>query len=152
MGEVLPLPSPGDVFTDVRGDDRTMRASYHQVGTRQDPGQRARRPAARRRDQRDLHFGPRPGGGDGRDRLRRTGHSGIPIHWDARLRECDYGDWNGMLARDYDGHRVLIVGHSATRWALQHLLEETPLDALVAAPFEWREGWTFLLPDGWRQD
>ncbi len=29
MAEVLPFPSPGDVFTDVRGDDRTMRVSYH---------------------------------------------------------------------------------------------------------------------------
>jgi hypothetical protein len=30
MAELLPLPSPGDVFTDVRGEDRTMRVSYHQ--------------------------------------------------------------------------------------------------------------------------
>jgi hypothetical protein len=30
MGEVLPMPTVGDVFQDVRGDDRTMRVSYHQ--------------------------------------------------------------------------------------------------------------------------
>jgi hypothetical protein len=30
MGEVLPMPTVGDVFSDVRGDDRTMRVSYHQ--------------------------------------------------------------------------------------------------------------------------
>jgi hypothetical protein len=30
MGEVLPMPAVGDVFTDVRGDDRTMRVSFHQ--------------------------------------------------------------------------------------------------------------------------
>jgi hypothetical protein len=30
MGEVLPIPAVGDVFQDVRGDDRTMRVSYHQ--------------------------------------------------------------------------------------------------------------------------
>ena len=29
MGEVLPMPNPGDVFVDVRGEDRTMRVSYH---------------------------------------------------------------------------------------------------------------------------
>ncbi|WP_420116600.1 hypothetical protein [Micromonospora sp.] len=29
MGEVLPMPSFGDLFTDTRGDDRTMRVSYH---------------------------------------------------------------------------------------------------------------------------
>ena len=26
------------------------------------------------------------------------------------------------LARDHDGHRVLLVGHAATRYALDHLL------------------------------
>jgi hypothetical protein len=30
MGEVLPMPAFGDLFTDVRGDDRTMRISYHE--------------------------------------------------------------------------------------------------------------------------
>jgi hypothetical protein len=30
MAEVLPMPTVGDVFHDVRGDDRTMRVSYHQ--------------------------------------------------------------------------------------------------------------------------
>ncbi|MCM0677175.1 hypothetical protein NCC78_21140 [Micromonospora phytophila] len=29
MGEVLPMPSFGDLFTDVRGSDRTMRVSWH---------------------------------------------------------------------------------------------------------------------------
>ncbi|MBE1488376.1 hypothetical protein [Plantactinospora soyae] len=29
MSEVLPMPSFGDLFTDTRGGDRTMRVSYH---------------------------------------------------------------------------------------------------------------------------
>ncbi|MEV4483074.1 hypothetical protein [Micromonospora coxensis] len=29
MGEVLPMPGFGDLFTDTRGDERTMRVSYH---------------------------------------------------------------------------------------------------------------------------
>ncbi|MFC3502532.1 hypothetical protein ACFOOK_16355 [Micromonospora krabiensis] len=29
MGEVLPIPSFGDLFADVRGEDRMMRVSYH---------------------------------------------------------------------------------------------------------------------------
>jgi hypothetical protein len=29
MGEVRPIPNPGDVFADVRDIDRTMRVSYH---------------------------------------------------------------------------------------------------------------------------
>ena len=30
MGEIFPMPTVGDVFTDVRGDDRRMRVSYHE--------------------------------------------------------------------------------------------------------------------------
>jgi broad specificity phosphatase PhoE len=109
------------------------------------------------------------------------GGSGIPVVADARLRECDYGELNGMpsarleaerplridepypggesyrdvvervraflddLAADYDGKRVVVIGHSATRWALAHLLEGTPLEKLVDAPFAWREGWEYVL-------
>lgn len=105
--------------------------------------------------------------------------TGIPVRVDARLRECDYGDWNGMpvarleteragrvdtpfpggqayrdvveqmagfladAARDWDGCRVLVVGHSATRWALDHLLNGEDLTRLVTAPFDWREGWRY---------
>ncbi|MEV1332978.1 hypothetical protein AB0J20_25790 [Micromonospora costi] len=29
MGEVLPMPTLGDLFADTRGEDRTMRVSYH---------------------------------------------------------------------------------------------------------------------------
>jgi alpha-ribazole phosphatase/probable phosphoglycerate mutase len=111
--------------------------------------------------------------------------SGIPIIKDWRLRECNYGDLNGMpvarleaerlrhidiaypggesyrqvvarmagllvdLARDRDGERALLIGHTATRWALDHLLTGIPLEDLVDAPFGWREGWTYTLPSGW---
>ena len=109
----------------------------------------------------------------------------LPITRDARLRECNYGQWNGMpvvrlvgerllhiddpypdgesyrqvarrvatfladLARDWDGARVLLIGHAATRWALDHLLSGIPLEQLVNAPFDWREGWSYTLPSGW---
>ena len=45
----------------------------------------------------------------------------------------------------HDGRLVLLIGHSANLWALQHLLEGTPLEELVAAPFAWQEGWRFKL-------
>ncbi|GAA3445022.1 histidine phosphatase family protein [Planomonospora venezuelensis] len=110
---------------------------------------------------------------------------GFPIHRDVRLRECDYGELNGMpverlaaersrhidepwpggqsyrqvvgqtrgflrdLAEGWGGARVLVIAHSANRWALDHLLGGQALEKLVDAPFAWREGWTYLLPDGW---
>ncbi len=109
------------------------------------------------------------------------GGTGTEIRQDARLREVDYGDWNGApvetiaaerrtridepfpagqsyrdvveqtrsfladVRRDHDGERIVVVAHSANRWALQHLLEGTPLEELVDAPFAWQEGWLFRL-------
>jgi broad specificity phosphatase PhoE/GNAT superfamily N-acetyltransferase len=54
----------------------------------------------------------------------------------------------GLLAelrRDHDGQRILLVGHAATRYALDHLLTARPLESAAAAPFGWREGWEYDL-------
>ena len=44
-----------------------------------------------------------------------------------------------------DGQRVLLIGHVATRWALDHVVGGIALEELVDAPFEWREGWEYRL-------
>lgn len=49
------------------------------------------------------------------------------------------------LGRHVDGIRILVIGHTATRWALDHLLAGRPLDDAVTAPFDWREGWEYDL-------
>ncbi len=110
------------------------------------------------------------------------GGSGIPIHEDWRLRECNYGALNGEavsrleserarhidepfpsgesyrqvvhrvgeflhdLFPTFDGARILIIGHAATRWALDHLLRGAALEELVDAPFGWQRGWLYVLP------
>lgn len=43
------------------------------------------------------------------------------------------------------GGRILLIGHTATRWALDHLLDGRPLEEVVTAPFDWREGWEYDL-------
>ncbi len=53
------------------------------------------------------------------------------------------------LTRRFGGRRVLVVAHSANRWALQHLLAGERLADLVDAPFAWRPGWEFTVPDEW---
>jgi alpha-ribazole phosphatase/probable phosphoglycerate mutase len=50
------------------------------------------------------------------------------------------------VADEFDDRRVLVIAHSAQRWALRHLLEGVPLEELVDSPFEWQEGWEYLLP------
>ncbi|MFI6731481.1 histidine phosphatase family protein [Nonomuraea sp. NPDC050451] len=107
--------------------------------------------------------------------------SGKEIRLDRRLRECDYGIYNGRpvgevaalrsryidepwpggqsyrqvvvemagflreVMEEWQGGSVLVVSHSANRWALQNLLDGTPLEELVDAPFEWRPGWEYSL-------
>ena len=45
-----------------------------------------------------------------------------------------------------DGRRVLLIGHIATRWALDHFVGGIALEELVDdASFEWREGWEYRL-------
>jgi broad specificity phosphatase PhoE len=70
---------------------------------------------------------PFPGGESYRDVVRRTER----FVADLGLR------WNGA--------RVAVIAHSANRWALQHLLEGTALEELVAAPFDWQPGWEFVV-------
>lgn len=108
--------------------------------------------------------------------------SKIPVRLDWRLRECDYGELNGMpssqlqsergsridvpfpsgeswreavervtgflreIGETLGGQRVLLIGHVATRWGLDHYACGVPLEALVDSPFEWQEGWEYVLP------
>ena len=51
----------------------------------------------------------------------------------------------GDVASEFDGRRVLVIAHSAQRWALRHLLEGVALEELVDAPFDWQEGWEYVL-------
>jgi broad specificity phosphatase PhoE len=49
------------------------------------------------------------------------------------------------VGTEFDGRRVLVIGHSAQRWALDHLVNGRQLEELIPAPFEWREGWEYVL-------
>ena len=103
--------------------------------------------------------------------------SGLPVLLDWRLRECDYGDWNGMPRARLDaervahvdtpwpggeswseavarvgtfldelaGSRVLVIGHVATRWALEHRVCGRSVAELAAEEFVWEPGWEYEL-------
>ena len=45
----------------------------------------------------------------------------------------------------HDGERIVVIAHSANRWALDHLVHGTPIEELVDAPFQWQEGWLYVL-------
>jgi broad specificity phosphatase PhoE len=50
------------------------------------------------------------------------------------------------LSRLHKQRRVLVIGHVATRWGLQHHLEGRPVADLIDAGFEWQLGWEYDLP------
>ena len=55
------------------------------------------------------------------------------------------GRFLGDLPLRWQGKRVLVIGHVATRWAFEHFLNGVPLEELVGADFAWQEGWTYRL-------
>ena len=105
----------------------------------------------------------------------------VPLLHDWRLRECDYGERNGMpaveLHRDksayvdtpypggeswrqavqrvggflgglpsrWSGCRVLVIGHIATYWGLEHVVNGVPLEQLASEQFVWQPGWEYVL-------
>jgi broad specificity phosphatase PhoE len=49
------------------------------------------------------------------------------------------------LALRWDGARVLIIGHVATRMGLERFILGSDLAELVSAEFVWQEGWEYSL-------
>jgi 2,3-bisphosphoglycerate-dependent phosphoglycerate mutase len=45
----------------------------------------------------------------------------------------------------WDERRVLVVGHVATRWGLEHYLNKVALEDLIEADFGWRAGREYFL-------
>jgi 2,3-bisphosphoglycerate-dependent phosphoglycerate mutase len=105
----------------------------------------------------------------------------IPVLHDWRLRECDYGQRNGMpvtelqagrrehldrpypageswrqatarvgwfladLSLRWNGQRILVIGHVATRWGLDHFLRGMAMEDLIEQDFAWQEGWEYQI-------
>jgi len=55
-------------------------------------------------------------------------------------------DFLNSLFPTFDGTCIVVIGHAATRWALDHLVHGTALADLVGAPFQWQPGWKYVIP------
>ncbi len=49
------------------------------------------------------------------------------------------------LLKDYDGKTVMIIGHRATQYGLEHWIKGLPLKDIIVIPFKWQPGWTYCL-------
>jgi len=100
---------------------------------------------------------------------------------DARLRECNYGDFtqhpskevdeqklkrintpfpNGesykqtsirmkdfidFLKKNYDGKKVMVIGHRATQYGLDHWINNDSYEKLISTKFKWQPGWEYQI-------
>jgi broad specificity phosphatase PhoE len=51
--------------------------------------------------------------------------------------------WLHDAVRQCDACTVLVIGHRATFYALEHLLNRVTLRDAVTSPWTWRPGWTY---------
>ena len=106
--------------------------------------------------------------------------SSVPLAFDWRLRECNYGEQNGTrfpveedsagridlpypggeswrqateraigfyeeLRQRRNGQRVGVIGHAATRWALEIFVRGRTIEEMVAEEYVWQPGWEYVL-------
>ena len=103
------------------------------------------------------------------------------IMHDARLRPCNYGDWNGddkadmakyhlgridktypngeswrwavkrvedcleEIKREYDGQRILIIGHRATQYGIEKVVNGRSVRESLLAGWSYKPGWEYEL-------
>lgn len=48
------------------------------------------------------------------------------------------------LLKNYDGKKVMIVGHRATQYGLEYWIKGVPLQDVVTVPWQWQPGWTYV--------
>jgi len=49
------------------------------------------------------------------------------------------------LLNNYSGKRVMIVGHRATWYGLEHWIKGISLEELITTPWKFQPGWTYQL-------
>ena len=53
--------------------------------------------------------------------------------------------WLDEIVRPYAGRTILVIGHRATFFALEHLIAGVPLLEAIEAPWRWEPGWTYRI-------
>lgn len=47
------------------------------------------------------------------------------------------------LKRDYEDKKVMIIGHRATQYGLEHWINHKSIKELLITPFKWQPGWGY---------
>ena len=49
------------------------------------------------------------------------------------------------LIKNHEGKKVMIIGHKATQYGLEHWIKKESLEKVIAAHWKWQPGWTYEL-------
>lgn len=76
---------------------------------------------------------------------RRANHVTLPFPGGESYEECvaRVSTWLADARVAHPGRDLLVIGHRATFYALEHLLCRLPLEQAIAASWCWRPGWTY---------
>lgn len=47
------------------------------------------------------------------------------------------------LKKNYDGKRVMIIGHRATQYGLEHWIKGVSIRDTITVPWKWQPGWVY---------
>lgn len=47
------------------------------------------------------------------------------------------------LGKDYNGKLILIIGHRATQYGLENIINGMPLEKIISTKFKWQPGWKY---------
>lgn len=49
------------------------------------------------------------------------------------------------LLKNYEGKTVMIIGHRATQYGLEHSIKGLSLEEIISTPWSWKPGWIYNL-------
>jgi broad specificity phosphatase PhoE len=76
---------------------------------------------------------------------RRASHIALPFPGGESYEQCvaRVSAWLADVGAAHPGGDVLVIGHRATFYALEHLLRGVRLETAIDAPWAWQPGWTY---------
>jgi broad specificity phosphatase PhoE len=54
-------------------------------------------------------------------------------------------DFLDEVGRKHQGQTIMVIGHRATQYGLEHWIDGVPLTECITAPWKWQPGWTYQL-------
>jgi len=49
------------------------------------------------------------------------------------------------LLKNYDGKTVMVIGHRATQYGLEHWIKGLSMEEIIPTPWSWQPGWIYYL-------